>query len=156
MAFEITEKEFLMLVEKPKCRGTEILNGNATEGHEKCDHCKGNYFVGGECNYGGQHTMVRDLKAINTNFRQFDSLVKRQLKLTEEKTEGKFNTYKKKLVADFNDLKAKCENEGAEFIVGSCIGLNDNEFEIKDKIKQMFHILSRQLGDYMARVENAN
>ncbi|CAG8557162.1 15698_t:CDS:10 [Racocetra fulgida] len=55
----------LLAITNPRCQGKEIENGLAKEG---------NYFVGGECNYGGQHKMSDDLKQINQNFRAFDVL----------------------------------------------------------------------------------
>jgi hypothetical protein len=36
MPYEITEKDFLNLVDKPHCVGTETTNGLAKEGHANC------------------------------------------------------------------------------------------------------------------------
>src|ERR1700748_299208 len=125
MAYEITPQDFCLIVKNPRCKGREITNGLAKEGHEHCDHCKGNYFVGGECNYGGHHQMEEDLKLINQNFRSFDVLVKQQVKLSKSKDEKEFNKSKNKLLDSFKSLKEKCEEEsGTSFFYGSCIGLD--------------------------------
>jgi hypothetical protein len=50
MSYEITKEDFLSIVDKKSCRGTEINKGLAEEGHSTCKHCQGNYFVDGECN----------------------------------------------------------------------------------------------------------
>ena len=50
MAYEITPQDFSSIVKNPRCKGTETTNGLAEEGHSSCGHCRGNYFVGGECN----------------------------------------------------------------------------------------------------------
>ena len=36
MPYEITERDFLNLVDKPHCVGTEATNGLAKEGHANC------------------------------------------------------------------------------------------------------------------------
>src|SRR5688572_11266007 len=128
MAYEITPHDFCLIVKNPRCRGTEVTDGGAEEGHQNCGHCKGNYFVGGECNYGGHHIMEEDLKEINRNFRTFDVLVKQQVKLSKSKSEPEFNKCKKTLLNSFKSLKKRCEDEsGAGFFYGSCIGLDGDK-----------------------------
>src|SRR3954451_2163754 len=112
MPYEITPQDFRNIVQNPKCQGTETENGKAKEGHSSCSHCKGNYFVGGECNYGGCHKMSEDLKAINRNFKQFDNLVSQQVKLSKSKNKNEFENSKKILLSSFERLKKKCEDEG--------------------------------------------
>jgi hypothetical protein len=63
MSYEITSQDFRLIVKNPDCQGQEVENGTDKEGHQNCKFCKGNYFVGGECNYGGTHKMINDLKA---------------------------------------------------------------------------------------------
>src|SRR5690349_15961724 len=120
MAYEITPQDFCLIVKNPRCKGTETTNGLAKEGHESCDHCKGNYFVGGECNYGGCHEMEKDLRFINQNFRAFDVLVQKQAKISNAKNDTAFNQAKTKLLDSFQELKKRCEGEtGAGFFYGS-------------------------------------
>lgn len=101
MAYEITPHDFCLIVKNPKCQG-QIENGIAKEGHPNCNFCKGNYFVGGECNYGGQHKMADDLQQVNQNFRAFDALVKQQVKLSKSKNESEFNNSKRTLLNYFS------------------------------------------------------
>jgi hypothetical protein len=37
MAYEITPHDFRLIVKNPKCRGKEIENGTAKEGHSNCE-----------------------------------------------------------------------------------------------------------------------
>lgn len=156
MAYEITPRDFCAIVENPRCQGQEISNGTAKEGHSNCDWCKGNYFVGGECNYGGRHKMADDLRQINQNFRAFDVLVKQQVKLSKSKNEKEFNNSKKILLNSFKSLKDKCENEsGTGFFYGSCVGLDGSQTQFADRIKTTFKRLAKELGHYMKQVERA-
>jgi len=156
MAYEITPHDFCLIVKNPKCKGTETNNGTAKEGHSNCDWCKGNYFVGGECNYGGRHKMADDLRQINQNFRAFDTLVKQQVKLSKSKSESEFNNSKKALLNSFKSLKEKCEDEGgAGFFYGSCIGLDGDKSIFATRIKETFKRLARELGYYMTQIENS-
>ncbi|CAG8784227.1 3867_t:CDS:2, partial [Racocetra persica] len=110
----------------------------------------GNYFVGGECNYGGQHKMSDDLRQINKNFRAFDVLVKKQAKISRAKNEKDFNEAKNKLLTSFQELKKKCEDEaGAGFFYGSCIGLDGNKGDFSERIKSTFRRLAKELGYYI-------
>src|SRR4051812_8580112 len=108
MTYKITKEDFLSIVENKHCRGKETINGLAKEGHESCGVCKGNYFVGGECNYGGNHILEEDLIRINKNFSDFDILVKNQTKVTDAKNEKEFERNKKRLLDSFELLKKKC------------------------------------------------
>ena len=156
MSYEITPHDFCLIVKNPKCQGTEVKNGTAKEGHSDCDWCKGNYFVGGECNYGGKHRMEDDLRKINQNFRAFDVLVKQQVKLSKSKSEKEFNNSKKTLLSSFKSLKEKCEDEsGAGFFYGSCIGLDGDKSVFSSRIKETFKRLSKELGYYMTQIENS-
>lgn len=156
MAYEITSQDFCLIVKNPKCPGQEVENGLAKEGHLNCDWCKGNYFVGGECNYGGRHKMAEDLKQINQNFRAFDVLVKQQVKLSKSKNEQEFNSSKQTLLNSFKSLKNKCENEsGAGFFYGSCIGLDGSQTAFSERIKTTFKRLAKELGYYLTQIENS-
>lgn len=154
MSYEITKEDFCLIVKNPKCQGTETENGTAKQGHEQCTACKGNYFVGGECNYGGNHKLDNDLDQINRNFRAFDILVKQQAKLSKSKNEQEFNQIKRTLVNSFNSLKAKCEeNNGESFFYGSCVGIDGSKSDFAERIKETFKRLAKELGHYIQQVE---
>jgi hypothetical protein len=114
MSYEITLQDFQAIVINPPCQGMETEGGTAKQGHENCQACKGNYFVGGECNYGGCHKLESDLTAINRNFRSFDVLITQQAKLSQSKSELEFNQTKKILLTSFQSLKARCEDKNAK------------------------------------------
>jgi hypothetical protein len=154
MTFEITEKDFLNIVQKDHCLGTETPNGTAKEGHPNCESCKGNYFVGGECNRGGSHLLTNDLKAINQNFKQFESLLTRQIELSNSKNEKEFDRKKSNLITKFQELEKKCgEEEGESFFYGSCIVLDGTQTIFNQKIKTTFRRLARELRFYIDKVE---
>jgi hypothetical protein len=155
MSYEITIQDFCLIVKNPRCLGTEITNGTAKEGHPNCNYCKGNYFVGGQCNYGGNHILAKDLQIINQNFSAFDVLVKQQVKLSKSKNEAEFTKTKKTLLNSFQSLKEKCEQEsGTGFFYGSCIGLDGSQTHFADRIKEVFKRLAKELGYYRQQVEN--
>jgi hypothetical protein len=154
MTYEITKNDFLSIVEKTSCRGTETNNGSAQEGHSSCNHCQGNYFVGGECNYGGSHTLEGDLKIINKNFRDFDILVKNQTKVTDARNEAEFDRNKKRLLDSFELLKKKCKDSGEEFFMGSCISIDmDHKSIFQERIKSTFRRLARELEFYANKIK---
>jgi hypothetical protein len=156
MAYEITPHDFCLIVKNPHCKGQEITDGTAEEGHSSCKHCKGNYFVGGECNYGGRHEMTKDLKFINQNFRAFDILVQKQAKISGAKNETTFNQAKNKLLESFQELKKKCEDDaGAGFFYGSCIGLDGSQTQFAERIKSTFRRLAKELDYYLKQVTNS-
>src|SRR2546423_872251 len=154
MAYRITEEDFKLAMNYPYCPGTEVRNGKADDGHKNCGGCKGNYFVGGECNWGGRHTMKSDLADVNRNFEEFDDLVKKKSKLTSAKSEKEFDKKKDSLLKKFENLKRKCEGSGKDFFFGACIGTKGSEAEFTEAIKNKFYRLSRFLSDYVKRVEN--
>lgn len=154
MTFEITERDFLNIVQKEHCLGTETPNGTAKEGHPNCESCKGNYFVNGECNRGGSHLLANDLKAINRNFKEFESLVTRQIELSNSKNEKEFDRKKSSLITKFQELEKKCgEEEGESFFYGSCIVLDGTQTLFNQKIKITFRRLARELNFYIDKVK---
>src|SRR4051794_16498351 len=157
MSYEITEKDFLSIVDNPRCNGQEKRNGKAKEGHNNCNSCKGNYFVGGECNYGGCHELITDLQIINQNFRQFDDLLRHKKKLTSSNSEKEFNNQKSFLLSSFQNLKNKCEAEGEEGLLkGSCIGLDDSQQDFAHRIKTTLKRVARGLEYYVEKVKEMN
>jgi hypothetical protein len=100
--------------------------------------------------------MTDDLRQINNNFRAFDTLVKQQVKLSKSKNEKEFESSKKALLNAFKSLKEKCEDEsGVGFFYGSCIGLDGDKNIFATRIKETFKRLAKELGYYMAQIENS-
>ncbi|CAH1759419.1 21020_t:CDS:1 [Entrophospora sp. SA101] len=154
--YQITERDFLNMVRKPHCLGTEKRNGKAEEGHEKCNICKGNYFVGGECNYGGRHLMDADLNSINKNFAQFGELVSKQIEISQSKNEKEFNKRKARVIGKFQELESKCnDDEGKSLLRGSCIGLDGTETAFNKKVILLLRDLARQLREYIEATQNS-
>lgn len=156
MPYEITERDFLNLVDKPHCVGTETTNGLAKVGHTNCKFCKGNYFVGGQCNYGGEHLMTDDLKTINNNFRQFDTLENRKITLDGSKNEKTFNKAKEALISQFETLEAKCQDDVSknEFFGGTCIGIDGTHNVFLKKIQTSLKLLANDLRYYIEKLRN--
>ena len=155
MAYEITIQDFCSIVKNPRCKGAEITNGLAKEGHENCNFCKGNYFVGGQCNYGGEHIMEKDLESINQNFQVFNVLVEKQAELVKSVNEKGFNKTKNVLLGSFENLKKGCEdNAGVGFFHTSCVGVAGSKLQFEERIKVTFKRLAKELGHYIKQVEN--
>ncbi|KLL05243.1 MAG: hypothetical protein MRERV_3c063 [Mycoplasmataceae bacterium RV_VA103A] len=156
MPYEITERDFLNLVDKPHCVGTETTNGLAKEGHANCQWCKGNYFVGGQCNYGGQHLMADDLRIINKSFRQFDTLENRKITLDGSKSEKAFNKAKEALITQFETLEAKCQDDvsKSEFFGGTCISIDGTHNVFLKKIQTSLKLLAKDLRYYIEKLRN--
>jgi hypothetical protein len=154
MSYEITLQDFRSIVINPPCQGQEIEGGAAKQGHENCQACKGNYFVGGQCNYGGCHKLEQDLKDINKNFRSFDILIQQQVKLSKSQNEKEFDKSKQTLLNSFQSLKSKCEDKGGEaFFYGSCIGIGDSKIHFLERVKDSFKRLAKELGHYIEQIK---
>jgi glutathionylspermidine synthase len=83
-------------------------------------------------------------------------LVQRQAKISSSKNEQQFNQAKEKLLAAFQKLKKKCEDEsGTGFFYGSCIGLDADKSNFSDRIKSTFRRLASELGHYVKQVEKS-
>lgn len=156
MPYEITERDFLNLVEKTRCLGTEKTQGLAKDGHPNCKFCKGNYFVGGECNFGGEHLMSKDLQMINQNFRQFDTLENRKITLDGSKNEKTFNNAKQSLITQFQTLESKCQDDVSkdEFFMGTCVGIGDAHNAFLKKVQTSLKLLARDLRYYIEKLKN--
>lgn len=156
MAYKITEQDFLRLVKKPTCLGTETHKGLAKEGHEKCNNCcKGNYFVGGQCNYGGEHLMGRDVETLNQNFSQFDTLEQKQISLSESKNKQQFEERKARLQDDFKNLEEKCtsDSRSKEFFKYTCIATTPAHSAFLKKIQTQLKLVAKRLERYRKNVE---
>src|SRR6185295_9640488 len=103
--------------------------------------------VGGQCNYGGQHLMSDDLRIINKNFRQFDTLENRKITLDGSKSEKAFNKAKEALITQFETLEAKCQDDVSknEFFGGTCIGIDETHNVFLKKIQTSLKLLAKDL-----------
>lgn len=132
---------------------------SGTSGHENCPRygCPGNYYNGGECNYGGRHVLANECGQINTNFGSFDNLYKRHnaLKLSTNTTKEAFEQEKANLLNDFNKAKDNCTKPSC-FNYASCIGVNGDIHKTKFMKEAMrrFNDLQRALGKYIQQIEN--
>lgn len=154
MSYKITETTFLNIVKKPACphaNATEIKNGVAKAGHEECRiRCKGNYFVGGECNYGGIHTLKKDLLVINKNFAFLDDFYVLQQELQAVSNEQEFNKLQKQFLDKVDNLSSNVSFEQVEKII------KGKEITKKEKIEFWQKEITRvkrslQLGEIESR-----
>lgn len=156
MTFEITERDFLNIVNKPHCIGKEKRNGTAKDGHPDCKHCKGNYFVGGQCNFGAEHLLEEDLRKINYKFKKFGALLARQSEISSSKSEKTFNERKQKLIDQFKELETECDDDNYnKFFTGTCVGIDDSQIVLAKKIKKIFRAIVSSLKDYREQVEKS-
>lgn len=156
MTYTVTEEKFLSLVEKPHCVGEEKKGGKAKNGHADCDWCQGNYFVGGECNYGGKHKMKDDLRTINKNFKEFDMLENRKITLDGSKNEQTFNKAKKNLIDKYQELETKCQDDVSkeQFFGGTCIGIDGTHEVLLKRIQTSLRALAQDLRNYIEKLQN--
>ncbi|CAG8449752.1 11241_t:CDS:2 [Racocetra fulgida] len=126
---------FLNLVDKPHCVGTETTNGLAKEGHANW-----------------QHLMADDLRIINKSFRQFDTLENRKITLDGSKSEKAFNKAKEALITQFETLEAKCQDDvsKSEFFGGTCIGIDGTHNVFLKKIQTSLKLLAKDLKQLKA------
>ncbi|CAG8546411.1 14279_t:CDS:10 [Racocetra fulgida] len=134
------------------CKGHEVRHGSAEEGHSSCGSCAGNYYSGGECNYGGRHRLTDDLNQINQNFQGFEVLVSRHARLKKVKDEGEFDREKKELITAFENMKSRCENAQG-FFYGSCIGLDGTQAKFNSAVNARFQQFARELGGFIDKVK---
>src|SRR5687767_3805587 len=121
------------MVKDSGCKvGVRHGNFSGTSGHESCGSCPGNYYNGGECNYGGHHVLANECGQINTNFGSFDNLYKRHnaLKLSTNTTQEAFEKEKTSLLNDFNKAKDNCTKPNC-FVYASCIGVDGQQHRSK-------------------------
>jgi hypothetical protein len=150
---KITEQDFLNIINRNHiCKGREITNGKAKEGHDKCNGCHGNYFVGGECNFGGCHTVENDLNIINQNFERFDLLLEQQNKISKAVSEKDFNKSKTQLINDYQYLIRKCEDDKLDYFNGTCILLDGKQDAFLERAKKYFRLLVAKIKRYIEEV----
>lgn len=151
---KITEQDFINKVDRHACNGKIVENGRAKEGHENCYGCQGNYLYGGECNFGGEHTIAHDLNIINQNFNRFDLLAKRQDNLSNAVSEKDFNQEKKKLIDDYQYLIRKCEADKLDFFTGTCISIESKQNVFLEAVKQSLRLQARQIKFFVEEAQD--
>ncbi|KLL02802.1 MAG: hypothetical protein MRECE_44c012, partial [Mycoplasmataceae bacterium CE_OT135] len=156
MAYKITVDDFRRIVNvnerRANCQGTEVRGGTAEQGHSNCSSCPGNYYAGGECNYGGRHHLGKDLDQINKNFEGFGILVSRYAKLKKVKNESEFNKEKQELVQAFTTMRQRCESSGC-FLYGSCVGIHDKQADFQRDVQSRFRRFAAEVGKFVEAVQ---
>lgn len=149
----ITKMDFLNKVDRHPCSGRVVENGKATEGHENCRGCQGNYLHGGECNFGGNHTIDHDLNIINQNFNRFNLLLERQDELVKAVSEKDFNKQKQKLIDDYQYLIRSCEADKLDFFAGTCITIENKQHVFLEQVKQYLRLLAEQIKFFVQEAQ---
>ncbi|KLL04397.1 MAG: hypothetical protein MRERV_24c022 [Mycoplasmataceae bacterium RV_VA103A] len=162
--FEITEEIFKSLInyrqmiKHSKCknfRATGRFSG--TSGHENCSSCPGNYYHGGECNYGGHHVLADEINQLNKNFEGIDKLEKRhnKLKLSINDSKEKFEQEKQNLINDFELVQKRCTDPSC-FFYGSCVGIDGQKPVFQENIKKRFQDFHNKISKFIESVKNTN
>ncbi|MEG7979147.1 MAG: hypothetical protein NY202_04580 [Mollicutes bacterium UO1] len=157
MVYKLTIEDFRGIVDvqqaRRSCKGQEVRHGSAEEGHSSCSSCAGNYYAGGECNYGGKHKLDDDLEQVNQNFQGFEILVSRHARLKKVKNEEEFVHEKKELVDAFETMQKRCENAQG-FFYGSCIGLDGTQAKFNSAVNARFQQFAKELGTFIKKVKS--
>jgi len=156
MVYKLTIEDFRQIVDvaacRRNCRGHEVRGGRAEDGHSSCSSCPGNYYAGGECNYGGRHVLAQELDQINKNFEGFEILVSRYAKLKKVKNETDFNKEKQELVQAFTTMKQRCENPSS-FLYASCMGVSDQRAKFQANVQSRFQRFAQEVGKFVDAVQ---
>jgi hypothetical protein len=161
--YEITEENFKSLIGwremiKASCCKVkpreEVCSG--ITGHESCGSCPGNYYNGGECNYGGHHVLSQEIAQINRNFEGIDKLEERhlELRLSAGDSENEFNTKKKQLLNDFHKVRDNC-CDPQKFAFATCIGVENQSSFFQKDVERRFKLFAEGIDRYIKQIENA-
>jgi DNA repair exonuclease SbcCD ATPase subunit len=160
--WEITEETFKnwinwrQMISESKCKvGSRSGHYSGTSGHESCGFCPGNYYNGGECNFGGHHVLANEVVRINQNFDGLDNLIKKHNKLKRSLNQDETTFYKEKeeLLKAFDTAKKHCSDINV-FIYGSCIGVDKQKPRFLDKVKKRFENTAKEIDNYIENVRN--
>ncbi|CAG8814238.1 21147_t:CDS:2, partial [Racocetra persica] len=129
---------------------TEIGRFSGTSGHENCSSCPGNYYHGGECNYGGRHVLADEINQLNKNFEGIDKLEKRhnKLKLSINDSKEKFEQEKQNLINDFELIQKRCTDPSG-FFYGSCVGIDGQKPVFQENIKKRFQDFHNKISKFI-------
>jgi hypothetical protein len=156
MTYKITVEDFRRIVNvaacRQGCRGQEVQGGNAKEGHGECGACPGNYYAGGECNYGGRHKLSEELDRINQNFEGFGVLVSRYAKLKKVKDENAFAREKAELVRAFETMQNRCNNPSG-FLYATCVGVDQERGAFQSEVQRSFGQFAGEVGKFINSVK---
>jgi hypothetical protein len=162
--FEITEEIFKSLInyrqmiKSSKCKNFRSSGRySGTSGHENCGSCPGNYYHGGECNYGGRHVLADEVNQLNKNFEGIDKLEKRhnKLKLSINDSKETFEKEKKNLINDFELIQKRCTDPNC-FFYGSCVGIDGQKPVFQENIKKRFQDFHNKIAKFIESVKNTN
>lgn len=162
--YEITEENFKSLINSKQmirqsgCKvGPREGTYSGTTGHENCGSCPGNYYNGGECNYGGRHVLSGEIAQINRNFEGIDKLEKRnlELRLSTNVSESEFNKKKNQLLNDFRKVKGNCCSPGKLAFFATCVGVENQSGLFQKDVEQRFKNFTEGIECYIKQVEKA-
>ncbi|CAG8641714.1 9139_t:CDS:2 [Cetraspora pellucida] len=161
--YEITEEKFKSLINwkqmirNSKCKvGPRGGRHSGTSGHENCSSCPGNYYHGGECNYGGHHVLAEEVALINKNFDGVDKLQDRhnQLRLSANTNKEKFEEEKNKVLNDFQKVKDNCCNPTKLAFYATCIGVDEKQGLFQKHVEHLFQSFAKAIDRYINQVQN--
>jgi hypothetical protein len=144
------------MIKQSGCKtGPRKGNFSGITGHENCGSCPGNYYNGGECNYGGQHVLKNEIAQINRNFEGIDKLEKRhlELRLSTNVSESEFNNKKQSLLNDFNKVRNNCCNPGKLAFYATCVGVENQSSIFQRDVEQRFKNFTERIECYIKQVE---
>ncbi|CAG8521988.1 13962_t:CDS:2 [Ambispora leptoticha] len=113
------------MIEQSGCKvGPRKGTYSEITGHENCGDCPGNYYNGGQCNYGGYHVF-----------------------------ESEFNKKKNSLLNDFHKVKDNC-CDPKKFLFATCIGVEKQSSLFQEDQVQEFQTKLRQIEDLRKENDN--
>ncbi|CAG8747510.1 1943_t:CDS:2, partial [Cetraspora pellucida] len=145
-----------MLSGENKCKvRSSTAKRSGIDGHENCGSCPGNYYNGGECNFGGHHILAEEVARINKNFDGLDNLTRRhnKLKTSLNKSKEEFEKEKEELLRAFDTAKQHCSDINT-FIYGSCIGVEKQKPIFLEEVKRRFENAVKFINSYIESVRN--
>lgn len=148
--------DWKQMVRASKCKvGPRSGRHSSTSDHENCSSCPGNYYHGGECNYGGHHVLAEEVARINKNFDGLDTLIKKhnKLKCSLNQDQETFKKEKEALLKAFDTAKNQCSDINA-FIYGCCVGIDEKKPVFLEESKKRFENAVKAINGYIASVRN--
>jgi hypothetical protein len=145
------------MIEQSGCKlGPRKGTYSGTVSHENCGNCPGNYYNGGECNYGGRHVLSEEIAQVNRNFEGIDKLEKKhlELRLSADISESDFNNKKNQLLNDFRKVKDNC-CDPTKFAFATCVGVEKQNCLFQKDVEQRFKNFTEGIECYIKQVEKA-
>jgi len=128
---------------------------SGTSGHEDCGSCPGNYYNGGECNYGGRHVLRDEVARINQNFEGIDVLGTNheKLKISASTSQSDFDNHKNTLLNNFQKVRTNC-TDPSRFVYASCIGVHNQSPKFLEEVKRRFQQFVRGIDRYINQIKD--